>query len=307
MFISKLNKALNYYDPYGQLRVNSFQTLTVLICFFLINFIYSPPYLETLIIILAFGLLGTAKIVSFYKRQQATIIFSVVTTIYAILVNMVREYNFLSVLMVGFGMGTMFLLSRKFPFMAGIAVMANLLAVVVIKFPSAGNSYVYLNFIILICFYLIICLGIMNLFPRVYYVRVWLRACFLTLDAFDEYFRISAIDGDTPLDDRKIKHFITLNSFTRNISIKDHGFRLRRMNILIMKLYMFLIAARNNVAISTETELITIANALKEICLAISESRPCTNTALTTKIKDSKQYVILEELRSSWNKLCSKI
>ncbi len=326
MFISRLSEFINRQDPYGQYRVNAFQTLVVLVCLFLVNFIFSPPHMQDLIAILSFGFIGSASMISYNKRQYMVAAFCIVGMIYAILINLVREYNLYTVLMVGFGMSSLFWLSRKIPMLAGMAAMVNMLGITMVKIKVGGNGYVYLNYVVLISFYLILALAFMNIFPRIYYFRIWLRAYYLALGEFEMRFRALAhqnhIQAGAPL-----THFIRLNSFTRELGYKEFGFPARRIDILLSQLCNYLIASRNSVVTLNSNGYLLLAEACKELQAGISCNKSLSfhtqqfskynnaafkniNTDIDKELNQQLPPHIISafaKLATLWNQLCLKM
>ena len=326
MFISKLSEFINKQDPYGQFRVNAFQTLVVLVCLFFVNFIFSPPHMQDLIAILSFGFIGSASMISYNKRQYMVAAFCIVGMIYAILINLVREYNLYTVLMVGFGMSSLFWLSRKIPMLAGMAAMVNMLGITMVKIKVGGNSYVYFNYIVLICFYLLLALAFMNIFPRIYYFRIWLRAYYLALGEFEIRFRALAHHDYTQAE-APLTHFIRLNSFTRELGYKEFGFSARRIDIILSQLCNYLIASRNNVVTLNSSGYLLLADACKELQAGISDNKSlnlltqqfqdynhASYESINTNLnKDLYQQVPMHiisafaKLTTLWNQLCLKM
>ena len=176
----KLSDALNHYDQYGIIKVNTFQTFYVTICMFLVNFIFGPPFITQLLPILELVLLLLEAHPVICARQQIVTLFVTIAVIWYICVNLVVNHNLYNnskCLL----LSLLYWIGRKVPLFAGIALICYLLGIVFSPLKVSGNFSVYYNLIVMSLIYLLVVIAAMNLFPRVYYNRIWVRAVYLSL------------------------------------------------------------------------------------------------------------------------------
>ena len=182
MFISRLSEALNRYDPYGIIRVNTFQTLYLTICIFLVNFIFGPPYINQLLPVFLIGVVAAGSSPSYIRRQHIVVIFTTIAILWYICVNLTANHNLATIIMNGFLLSLSYWLGKKIPLFAAIALIGFLLGLILPPLKISGSFYVYYNLIVMCGVYLLIILAFMNLFPKIYYRRIWVRAFYLSLN-----------------------------------------------------------------------------------------------------------------------------
>lgn len=303
MFTSKLSNAINRYDPYGIMRVNALQSLMVTICILLVNFIFSPPYIQQLLPIFVVGLIASATSASYLRRQQIVIAFSIIAMIWTIAMNLVLNHNLASVLMTGFLLSGMFLIGKKIPLFASIAVLCYILGVVLPPIKSSGSIYAYYNFIAMTVVILILIIAFMNLFPRVYYLRIWVRAYSLCLKELAVSMR------ELTRDDTKIQNFTHLTAIYRitlGLTHKEYTFAARKVNISLLTIYKFFTTMRMGLLELNQAQLLEIAQTCENLYQKISHDQPLTQTISNTTELPRGIYYALNQLILQWNKLCSK-
>ena len=302
MLITKLTQVIDSIDPYGHRRVNALQILFVIICLFFMNLFFSPPYFQQLIMIFMGAFLCTAEIINYNQRQIYVGVFCLLTIICAILINLVKEYNYASVLMVGFMLSSLYLAAKKFPQLFIMIIMLYMFSVAVVQIKVGGSYYVYINYILLLSVYTLVDIAFMNLFPRIYYFRVWLRAYCLSLQEIEQSIHNLVTNSGTT----QTNHLIAMNKYTLSLNYKDHGFSARKTNILLLDLHNFLIVYKQNTTVAKPLELMQIAAICADIRKSIAHHSPIDLTTIQFINLPNNIANSLQQLIYIWNKLCLK-
>lgn len=304
MSIFKLNEALNRYDQYGIIRVNTFQTLYLIICLFLVNFIFGPPYMNQLLPILGIGIIAAGASPSYRRRQQIVALFVVIAIIWYISVNLVVNHDVATVIVNAFLLSLLYWLGRKIPLFAGIALVCYLLGIILPPLKISGSFGVYYNLIAMSAIYLIVVIAAMNLFPRVYYNRIWVRAVYLSVSELTTILRLLA-SGNGDFADSK--HLIGLYRITSGLTQKEFTFCGRRVNIALLRIYSYLTALKMQVLPTNSAALLAAAELCDSLCLHITRGERVPANA--SQIEDLPQNIkfALQQLIIVWNKTCSRV
>lgn len=304
MFISKLSNVINRYDQYGIMRVNALQSLMVTICIFLVNFIFGPPYINQLLPIFLIGIIAGSGSPSYIRRQQIIAIFVIIAIIWYICVNLVVNHNLATVIVNGFLLCVMFWLGKKIPIFAAIALICYLLGLILPPLNVSGSFYVYYDFISMCGIYLIIVLAFMNLFPKIYYQRIWIRAFYLCLQELSTIQRQLA-SGETNFVNSK--HLIGMYRITSSVTQKEFTLAIRRTNISLLRIYTYMTTLRTQLLPINPQALIHGANLCDELCQNIvSGNKIDVNSGLITELPNEIKFA-LQQLTRVWNKTCLKI
>ena len=304
MSISKLSDALNKYDQYGIIRVNTFHTLYVFICIFLVNFMFGPPYINQLLPIFGMGIIAAAASPSHIRKQQIVVLFIVIAIIWYICVNLVVNHNLATVIVNGFLLSLLYWLGRKIQFFAAIALICYLLGLILPPLNVSGNFDVYYNLIVMCIIYLIVIIAFMNLFPRVYYNRIWARAFYLCLHESVTIQRTLAA-GETNF--ANSKHLIGLYRITSGLTQKEFTFSARRVNISLLHISSYMTALRTQILPINSQALLQSADICEQLCqkITLSESIQADYLAIAD-LPDGIKFS-LQQLIIVWNKICLKI
>ena len=302
MYISKLSDAINRYDQYGIMRVNALQSLMVTICIFLVNFLFSPPYMQQLMPIFFIGLIAAATSPSFIRRQQIIIVITTIIVIWAIAMNLVLKHNIASVLMTGMLLSILFIIGKKIPVLATVAVVCYMICTSLPPINPSGNIYAYYNFIVMTAVFLLLVMVFMNLFPRVYYLRIWLRAYSLCLKELALALRELAL-GE--LNTKYFKHLTAIYRITSGLSNKEYTFAARKVNISLLRIYKFITAMRMAIIPLNTLQLLAIAQICDDLYQQITDDRPLQQLPANTANLPCGIYYALQQLILQWNKLCS--
>jgi hypothetical protein len=304
MFISRLSEALNRYDPYGIIRVNTFQTFYLTICIFLVNFIFGPPYINQLLPIFLMGIIAAGSSPSYIRRQQTVVVFTVLAIIWYICVNLVVNHNLATVIMNGFLLSLLFWLGRKIPLFAAIALVCVLLGIILPPLKVSGSFYLYYNLIVMCGVYLLITLAFMNLFPRIYYNRIWVRAFYLSLNELANIQRALA-HGETNF--ANSKHLIGIYRITSGLTQKEFTLGARRVNISLLRIYTYMTTLRTKLLPINPQALLQSADLCDLLYKKITNREMLQPNALqVTDLPDGIKYA-LQQLIIVWNRTCSKV
>jgi hypothetical protein len=304
MSISRLSEALNRYDQYGIIRVNTFQTLYLTICIFLVNFIFGPPYMNQLLPIFMLGIIAAGSSPSYIRRQQIVIIFTVLAIIWYVCVNLVVNHNLATVIMNGFLLSLVYWLGKKIPIFAAIALVCYLLGAILPALKVSGSFYVYYNLIAICGLYLLITLAFMNLFPKVYYNRIWVRAFYLSLNELANIQRALAY-GETNF--ANSKHLRGIYRITSGLTQKEFTFGARRVNISLLRIYTYMTTLRTKLLPINPQALLQSADLCDHLCKKIASGERVQASALQiTDLPDGIKFA-LQQLIIVWNKTCLKV
>lgn len=304
MFISKLSEELDRYDQYGVIRVNTFNTLYLTICMFLVNFIFGPPHITQLLPIFLIGIVAAGSSPSYNRRQLIVAIFTCLAFVWYICVNLVVGHNLATVIMNCFLLSLIYWLGRKIPLFAAIALVCYLLGVILPPLKINGNIYLYSNLIFMFGLYLLVVIMFMNLFPRIYYNRIWVRAFSLCLTELAEILRAIA-SGQTVFPHSK--HFTAIYRITAGLSQKEFTFGARRVNISLLRIYTYLTSLKAQLLPINPSALLQSATLCENLQQKISTGQIMSiQTAEIAGLPDGIRYA-LGQLILIWNKTCSKV
>ena len=311
MFTSKINflrQTLEDYDPYGFLRVVATQTLFVAIGLFLINFIFYPPYFETLVILPAFGFIAIATVINFDQRMLIMGIFCGICISYACILNIIQIYSLMMILSVGFFIGSLFLISKnKYPLLLPIIPVIQAVTYRFLIPPIQGDPFHVVSTFVNYGFMILLTIGLMSLFPRIYFFRIFLRALYLTIEELNEKMTMS-VTQPNHTHPFVLKHLVGLQDHAYALSRKDHGFSAKRIALSIMKFYAFVIAVEHRVEHITPIDLIDLSNGCHLIQNGLRDYRCIENIPSTNSSNPSVQeaYSNLVNIIKIWNVLCLK-
>ncbi|QMT61103.1 hypothetical protein [Legionella sp. PC997] len=300
MFISKLIRIIEDYDPYGNHRVNGVKVTYVLLILFAVNFIFSIPnpyfyYFYIPITAMAAEVAGDT-----IQRKNLLLFYCIWwSVISAFLFDILSISAFFPI----------FAFFYSF-FLYMVAIKSRMHTIVIAPVALSLGAYSLLYKEINTSFYAIInnCLNTfiamaivfaaLVFFPRSYYYRLWLRALLLLIAQIIEHLSLMV--------ERKNIIFNPVRGHTNHLiryaSMLPQTFPLRsiwRINLLINHLHLVVCVIESETII-LESEKINLfieqLNTLKE---AIEKEQPC-------KLAETP-WSILNKLISSWNYLCLKL
>lgn len=301
-------KKMQAYDPYGFFLVSAGQTTFVVTGLLLINFVYAFPDFLKILPIPAFALLVAGREHGFDNRVKQMIVFTILTIVYSVLLTIVHEYRYLVVLVVGLFTYSCYTFSKKFTYLRFMIPFIQALVFIHFILPYGGNwpqllVYILNSGIIMLC-----TLGLMLLFPRIYFLRVWLRAWQLTLNEFES--RIQDILHDR-LDKTQFlsTHLPNMQEFTYSLHGKGFTLPVRKIALRCLNIYTFIIAVTEKVQDITDSQLLEISQVLLQLVDAISAYLPLK--AVHFQPTTNKQLIIFQTrlitIVQEWNKLCARV
>ena len=304
MFISKLSNALNRYDQYGIIRVNTLHTLYLTICIFLINFIFSPPFITQLMPIFLMGIIAAGSSPSYIRRQQIVAVFTALAIIWFVCVNLVANHNLATLLVNIFLLSVLYWIGRKIPIFGAIALVCYILGIILPPLNVSGSFYVYYNLVVMCGIYLIAIIACMNLFPRIYYHRIWVRAFYLCLTELAKIQR-SIAEGEIKFSNSK--HLIGLYRITSGLTRTEFKFGARRVNISLLRLYTYMTTLRTGLFSVNQQTLLEGAQLCDNLSQKICNGEKLNISAFTINGLPNEIKYALQQLILVWNRTCLKV
>ena len=306
--LQTIKKSINNYDPYGMLQVNATQALAVALSLLFINASYKFPLFEEIMLLPFLGIIITGGIFGYYPRIKAFIVFSLFSILYTIIFCLINSYLTIILFTMALLVPLLFFLGRRY--YAPLLSMVGVIQVCVFVFcqiPNSGNYDELTQIIVALLLVTLLGVGLMSLFPKVYFFRVWRRALYLTIHEFSETIYLFKIKQLNP-QQLWFKHLVSLNSFTQGLHNDIYAFSARRVSLRLTKIYTALMPLFYHITQIETHELESIINLCKALCLAIEKNQTLhswstinsTNTHFL-KLQCNFNYVI-----KSWNELCLK-
>jgi hypothetical protein len=250
------------------------------------------------------GIIAAGSSPSYIRRQQTVVVFTVLAIIWYICVNLVVNHNLATVIMNGFLLSLLFWLGRKIPLFAAIALVCVLLGIILPPLKVSGSFYLYYNLIVMCGVYLLITLAFMNLFPRIYYNRIWVRAFYLSLNELANIQRALA-HGETNF--ANSKHLIGIYRITSGLTQKEFTLGARRVNISLLRIYTYMTTLRTKLLPINPQALLQSADLCDLLYKKITNREMLQPNALqVTDLPDGIKYA-LQQLIIVWNRTCSKV
>lgn len=308
--LKKLKTALDTYDPYGLYRVNAFQTLFVITGLFLINAVFNFPQFTILMNLPIFGMLAICVSMGYGERLKTMLIYSIATIIYSVMLSIVQNYRFLTVLTVGIMILLFFTLSKKkYPILLGIIPIVHIAAYTTLIVPFADSAQLT-RWILGLIITAGVGIGLLALFPRHYFFRIWLRVLYLSINELDEKLR-SHRDIDITTSPLLFKHLNRVPIYTAMLSNKENGFAARRISLSLTRIYQKILALMYHVAIIQEHELQEIQVLFHQLGQALIKNQPFHDfQGIHSERNASPCFLQLRQdlfnIIGRWNQLCLK-
>lgn len=306
--VSALQKALNSYDPYGFMQVSAAQASFVTVGLFLINFAFALPNFTDVFILPAFGLIIIATERDFDRRIIQFIIFCLLSIIYGILLTIVHEYRYFVVITVGIVIFSYYMLSKKLDYLKFMIPFIQAVAYTHYIIPHGGNWSQLMVLIINNIAILACAVGLLCLFPRIYFFRIWLRALQYTLKEFET--NISAFNSkQLDINQTITKHLLEMQDFSYALGKKAHGFSAQKIALRCMSIYVFFIAVINQVQPVTKHELQELSHVFSRLYHVISINKTLEHIQFVPTENEQllKIHRKLLGIIREWNRLCQSI
>lgn len=308
MLAAGIKNRLDQYDPYGFFRVSSAQALYLITFLFILNFIFQIPDFNYVIQIPLFGLLIFNVEPDFNKRILNMLTFCGICVIYSLLLSIVYNYRILVIAMVGSVILSLFSLSRKYPRLLPMICPIHAITYTALISPTNGNIYQIANLLLANSVVIALALIIMYSFPKVYFLRIWLRAVYLSIEEMGQIFLLYADDKLIP-QKLTFKHLTKMNDYTNSLNNYQYQMSVKKISLKLINLYTFLIAVTSEVAIIDKQEIYAIAKTCNLLCLSIKNEQQLSyvyfhnsNNPHLLKLEYDLNYII-----KVWNKLCLTI
>ena len=311
MFTSKhnpLRRALDAYDPYGFKQVCAAQALFVSICLGLINFTLAPPHFELMMVLPVIGFLVISMERGFDKRLLSMSIYCGICVAYACLITFFKAYPIFMILSIGFTIGLLFILSKKkYPLLLPMIPAIQAVTYGFLIPPLPGETFRIVQTFVNYSVVVFLTIGLMSLFPRIYFFRVFLRTLYLTIEELNEKIMNCAMHrNENNL--LTLKHIMNLQDHANALSLHEHGFSAKKIALYLMDFYIFVIAVVQSVEYVTTTDLVDLVRCgriLQEAIAAhqIIDKKPNINS---TNPAVQKAFRDLLHIINIWNSLCLK-
>ncbi|WP_454782022.1 hypothetical protein [Legionella sp. WA2022007384] len=300
MFISKLIRIIEDYDPYGNHRVNGVKVTYVLLILFAVNFIFSIPNPYFYYFYIPITAMAAEVVGDTIKRKNLLLFYCMWwSVISAFLFDILSISVFFPI----------FAFFYSF-FLYMIAIKSRMHTIVIAPVALSLGAYSLLYKEINTSFYVIInnCLNTfiamaivfaaLAFFPRSYYYRLWLRALLLLISQIIEHLSLMV--------ERKNIVFNPVRGHTNHLiryaSMLPRTFPLRsiwKINLLINHLHLIVCVIESETIILESEKINLFIEKLNILKRAIEKEQPCELA--------ETPWSILNKLISSWNYLCLKL
>ncbi|MDQ5920905.1 MAG: hypothetical protein QG673_961 [Pseudomonadota bacterium] len=277
---SPVKQRINDYDPYGVMRVNALQSLTMLIGVLLINSTYNIPYFNIVIQLPLYSCMAFPLISGYYNRLKCLLIYSAACILYAIILNLAYNYRLLTVFAVGMVIASFFYLAKqRIPqlfVMIGVIQSITYSALII---PNGGNVHQLAQLIVSLILVSALSFIFYATFPSIYFFRIWQRGIYFTLEEMIEKLKQISAEGLTS-EQLSFKHLIRVQELTDNLGYKEYGFAARRISLSLISIYTTIVALANQVSTIKNDEIKTICNICQEFCQALKMQQQLTDIQL---------------------------
>lgn len=300
MFISKLTRTIEAYDPYGIHRLNGTKVVYILLVLFVFNGIFSIKNPYFYFFYLPITALTAEVMMNTVEEKYKAYVYTMLGAAFMVLVfNMVRPYPLFFLIFAFFSTITLYLMAlKRIPMMMPFVPIILSLAVYSLLYPTLNSSLILvLNNVLTILFALLIIIAALYLFPLSYYYRLWLRAFLLACNAITKQLatHLAGETNKTLLLKDEIKHMLLFsNMLPRHLPTHD----VLKINLLIQTLYLKSEVKTSSLYHMKTEEIVALKQNLEALMLAIKTESPCH---LTFEKDATFQNVI-----KTWNALCKK-
>lgn len=309
ILLEKITNVVNAYDPYGNLRVNTLQSMVMLSFLVMLNAIINLPQFNSILTIALFGVWSINSIVGYEARIKGLCIFSGVIIPYALLLGLVHNDTVTTILLTGLVIFFLFKLARnRFPQLLAMIPLIQILDYTMLKIPVArwGNLFHWAGVYLLACLLMI---GFLIIFPRIYFFRIWLRAVYLAVEELENRLKFCEESPEFSIAQPTLKHLPRILEFTSMLSNKDYGFSARRIGLKVMSL-----SAASMALISKTTQLDTddidqLRILFEKLRYGMANTKPVENISSikTTNGFCMQFYQDICYIIHVWNQLCLKL
>lgn len=304
--LEKLKQALDEYDPYGNYRVNAIQSVIVLSALLMLSAVINLPQFGSLLFFPVLGLFAILITNGYGLRLKAIILYSVVTILYAIALALVQNYRFLTVLMVGAAIIILFSFSKKrVPQLLFMIPFIHITAYTSLKMPVVGADEM-IHYVLTYFMFAALLLGLLALFPRVYFFRIWLRVFYHTIKELEEKLTAYQHQHELFLAQPLMLHLSRLPNYTIMLSNKEHGFSARRISLKLMSINAGLMALIDGATQLSVSEFEEIRQTCQKLYQGLSANQPVQHAEMVNsdnwfflKFQHDLNYIT-----QRWNRLC---
>lgn len=300
MFISKLIRIIEDYDPYGNHRVNGVKVTYVLLILFAVNFIFSIPNPYFYYFYIPITAMAAEVVGDTIKKKNLLLFYCIWwSVISAFLFDILSITPFFPI----------FAFFYSF-FLYSIAINSRMHTIVIAPVALSLGAYSLLYKDINTSFYAILnnCLNTfiamaivfaaLAFFPKGYYYRLWLRALLLLISQIIEHLSLMVA--------RKNIIFNPVRGHTTNLvrfaSMLPQTYPLRsiwKINLLINQLHLIVCVTESETIVLESEKIKLFIEKLHVFKRAVEEEQPCELA--------ETPWGILNKLISSWNYLCLKL
>lgn len=308
MIVTYFKKALDAYDPYGMYRVNAFQCFLMISTLFIINSVFNLSNFSTTIFLPVFGSLAICMTNGYDERLKAMFIYSVATIGYALILSVVSSNRGITVIVVGIVIVSFFELAKKRkPQLLVMIPLIHISAYTVLCMPFFSGTQL-VHWCLSLSVMAALSIGLLALFPRIYFFRIWLRVVHFTLAELEERL-ITYQHTDLAGSLFVFQHFRRVPTYTAMLNYKEHGFAARRISLKLTSIYITMTALIHQAVQLNEHELQEIRSICRQFGQALIKNQPLDHICVMhsdnrcfLKLHDDICYIL-----RIWNQLCLKL
>lgn len=312
MFISKLGNLLDSYDIYGEYRVNALKILYIIIILFICNLIFAPHHaILNFILIPILAILIETTLVGARLKIIGTIVFCILSAATMLVYDLTYQHPTLFTVIVLFSSILIYYLSiTKYPYLFGAEPF--ILCIGFLSGHKAGNSNLYeaFNGLTTLAFGVLLILGLLILFPRWFYYRLWLRAFYFSVVGIRDTLELSLEDQRSKFT-RLHRHLIKMDQYAKTVGHQRYNFSLTKINLCICKLCGYIVISENINMIDRQLRIQRGVEILNTLITAIASDKPFMGDLdkIISNYHDESSLVgvYFKNIILSWNNLCSRI
>ncbi|KTD05014.1 hypothetical protein OQJ19_11260 [Fluoribacter gormanii] len=300
MFISKLIRIIEDYDPYGNHRVNGVKVTYVLLILFAVNFIFSIPNPYFYYFYIPITAMAAEVVGDTIKRKNVLLFYCIWwAVISAFLFDILSISPFFPIFAFFYSFFLYMVAIKSRMHTIVIAPVALSLGAYSLLYKDVNTSfYAILNNCLNTFIAMAIVFAALAFFPRSYYYRLWLRALILLISQIIEHLSLMVA--------RKNIIFNPVRGHTTHLvryaTMLPQTFPLRsiwKINLLINQLHLIVCVIESETIILEPEKINLFIEKLHIFKRAIEKEQPCELA--------ETPWSILNKLISSWNYLCLKL
>jgi hypothetical protein len=299
MFISKLTRIVEGYDPYGMHRVNGIKAAYVFFMLCIFNMMLNIPHVYFYYFYIPLTAMTAYVMVERIDDQYKVFTHAMFGTCCVVsLFNLLRPFPLFFLLAVFVSAMLLYIMAihwKKLP-LATVPIILSLAAYSLL-YPNLNmNFHMIINNAMTTLLALVIILSSLILFPLSYYYRLWLRAFLFLLEEIIEH--INMIREKKPIESLMIKgHTKHMMLFANRLPRSFPAWTILKISLLVHELHIKSSVPQSNITVMNEHELDVFIQELSDFRDAIKHEKLCN-------MHNIRHSSLLKIIRA-WNHLCS--